>query len=56
MRTWSDDELLDLAKTVNLVTIVTKMDGTESFNIVAPNANTQDVLAFARRLLETETA
>jgi hypothetical protein len=31
---------------------LTKVDGSETFLIVAPNANTPAVLAFARRLLE----
>lgn len=50
--TLSDDELLTLARAAQLVTTVTKMDGTESFPIVAPNANTLCVLDFARRLLD----
>lgn len=56
MRTFTDDDLLALARKVQLVTTVTKMDGSETFNIVDPNANTRCVLNFARRLLEQREA
>ena len=56
MRTFTDDDLLALARKVQLVTTVTKMDGSETFNIVDPNANTWCVLNFARRLLEQREA
>jgi hypothetical protein len=52
MRRPTDTDLLEIARTMFLVTTLTKVDGTETFLIVAPNANTPAVLAFARRLLE----
>lgn len=51
MRMFTDMDLLELAEAEYLVAVITKMDGTESFPIVAPNANTQNVIGFARRLL-----